>query len=71
MKFTNQIQIFSRVNFLDKLLFTKHLSIMIKAGIPITEALATLIDQIKSKTFKNIYRAFYLILKTARAWPNR
>ena len=54
MKFTNQIQIFSRVNFLDKLLFTKHLSIMIKAGIPITEALATLIDQIKSKTFKNI-----------------
>lgn len=54
MKLTAQIQILSRVNFLDKLLFTKHLATMIKAGIPIAEALATLVDQTKSLQFKKV-----------------
>lgn len=57
MKLTAQIQIFSRVSFLDKLLFTKHLATMIKAGIPITEALDTLVDQAKSKAFKKVLSA--------------
>lgn len=48
------IQIFSKVPFLDKLLFTKHLATMVKAGIPIAEALATLVDQTKSKVFKKV-----------------
>lgn len=54
MKLAAQIQIFSKVSFLDKLLFTKHLAVMIKAGIPITEALATLVDQTKSQAFKKV-----------------
>lgn len=54
MKPTAQIVLFSRVKFLDKLLFTKHLATMIKAGIPIAEALATLVDQTKSALFKKV-----------------
>lgn len=44
----------SRVSFQEKLLFTKHLATMYKAGIPMTEALETLIAQTKSVTFKKI-----------------
>lgn len=49
-----QIQIFSGVSFLEKLLFTKHLSIMVKSGIPIAEGLSTLADQTKSTMFKKV-----------------
>lgn len=45
---------FARVSFLEKLLFTKHLATMIKAGIPIVEALQGLVDQTKSKRFKKV-----------------
>lgn len=54
MKGSAQIQLFSRVTFLDKLLFTKHLSVMLKSGITILEALQILQDQIKSSSFKTI-----------------
>lgn len=57
MKFPAQIQLFSRVSFLEKLLFTKHLAIIIKAGITITEALEILIAQTKSPPFKKILSA--------------
>jgi len=57
MKLSTQIQLFSRVSFLDKLLFTKHLSIMIKSGITIVEALTILKDQTKSDAFKKILSA--------------
>lgn len=52
-----QIQIFSRVSFLDKLLFTKHLAVMVKAGIPVPEALVSLADQTKSAAFKKVTSA--------------
>lgn len=48
------ITIFNRVRFLDKLLFTKHLSIFIKSGIPLPEAVKTLRDQAKSAKFKDV-----------------
>lgn len=51
MKITNP---FTQVGFVDKLLFTKHLSIMVKSGITIPEALDTLISQTKSHTFRTI-----------------
>lgn len=54
MKPTAQTQLFSRVTFLDKLLFTKHLSIMIKSGITIVEAFDILTSQTKSPVFKKI-----------------
>ena len=48
-KLNAQIRIFSRISFLEKLLFTKHLATMVKAGIPVPEAFATLIEQSKSQ----------------------
>lgn len=49
-----KLDIFARVSFQEKLLFTKHLDTMIKAGVPIAEALSTLSDQAKSKQFKKV-----------------
>lgn len=54
MKKSVQLQIFSRVSFLDKLLFTKHLSIMIKSGITIVEAFDILSAQTQSSAFKKV-----------------
>lgn len=54
MKITAQIQLFSHVSFLDKLLFTKHLSIMIKSGITIVEAFDIIASQTTSQAFKKI-----------------
>jgi type IV pilus assembly protein PilC len=39
---------FGRVRLLDKMVFAKHLSVMIKAGMPLDEALDTLIQQSSS-----------------------
>lgn len=46
------MQIFNRISFVEKVLLTKHLSIMIKSGILISEALSTLISQTKSKPLR-------------------
>lgn len=47
-----QISFFSRVSFLDKLLFTKHLTIMIVSGITIVEAVIILSQQTKSNALQ-------------------
>jgi len=49
-----QFQIFSKVTFTDKLLFTKHLSVMTKSAIPITESLDLLAQQTQSTKFKKV-----------------
>lgn len=49
-----QIAIFSKIRYQDRLLFTKHLDVMLKAGIPIAEALETLVEQTKSSNFKKV-----------------
>jgi type IV pilus assembly protein PilC len=54
MKLNAQIEFRKRVSFQDKLLFTKHLSTMVKAGIPIVDAFETLIEQSKSMYFKKV-----------------
>lgn len=43
-----------KVTPLDVLFFTKHLSVMLKSGIPLSESIATLKDQIKNTTFQKI-----------------
>lgn len=53
-KFNITISFFNHVSFVDKLLFTKHLAILIKSGIPLPEALTILIDQTKSSTLSHI-----------------
>lgn len=50
----NDIFILKRINLMDRLMFTKHLAIMIKSGVPIYEALETLSSSTKSQAFKRI-----------------
>lgn len=40
----------------EVVLFTKHMAVMTKAGIPIAEALALLVDQVRSRALKTITR---------------
>lgn len=54
MKMNSQITFFDRVTFMDKLLFTKHLGMMIKSGIPIGEAIATIQQQTKNPAFQKL-----------------
>lgn len=54
MNFTAQIPVFSRVSTLEVVLFTKHLAIMVKSGVPLTESLVTLRDQTGSARFRMI-----------------
>jgi len=42
------------ISHLDKLLFAKHLSVMIKAGLPLREGVVTIGEQAKSGSFKKI-----------------
>lgn len=44
------------IPFQEKILFTKHLSTMYKAGIPLPEIIQTLISQTKSDSFKKVLR---------------
>src|SRR3989344_5054391 len=54
MKQFNDISFFNRVGFVDKLLITKHLGIMIKSGIPIGEALDTVRGQSTNPAVKKL-----------------
>ncbi len=44
------------IPFQEKILFTKHLSTMYKAGIPLPEIVQTLVSQTKSDSFKKVLR---------------
>jgi len=45
---------FGRIKHVDILLFTKHLSVMLKAGLTLSDALKALVDQTKSPKFKKV-----------------
>lgn len=60
-------QILSKVTFLDKLLFTKHLSIMIKSGITISDALDSLASQTKSNKFNEVLTTVAKDIKNGQA----
>lgn len=45
---------FNSISFLDKVLFTKHLAVMIKSGIPLSEGLEALTTQARSTAFKKV-----------------
>jgi len=66
MNLSAQIPLFSGVSFLEKLLFTKHLSIMIKSGLVISESIHTLIEQTKSITFKNVLTSIVTDIENGR-----
>ena len=44
----------NRITLLDELTFTKHLAIMIKSGIPLSEAIKSLADQTKNPNFRQV-----------------
>jgi type IV pilus assembly protein PilC len=68
MKLSAQSQLFSRVTVQDKLLFTKHLSVMIHSGIPIIEALGILIDQTKTgSSFNTVLQSVYSRIKNGKS----
>lgn len=48
------LNLFTHIGFVEKILFTKHLSVMIKSGISITETLDILKNQTKSGYFKKV-----------------
>ncbi len=50
---------FNKVKPLEKLMFTKHMYIMIKSGVPISETLQTLAEHTKSKYFKSVLLQVY------------
>lgn len=62
-----RINLLSRVKFLDKLLFTKHLSVIIKSGIAIFEALESLTDQTRARAFKNVLSAVFKDVQNGQA----
>lgn len=43
-----------RITLIDKVLFTKHLSVMLKSGIPLDEAVISIRDQTKNTNFKEV-----------------
>lgn len=57
----------TKVNFTEILLFTKHLDTMVKAGIPIDEALATLEEQAKSKYFRKVIKSLMSDIKNGQS----
>lgn len=68
---------FNRISYVDKLLFTKHLSIMLKSGIPVAESLSILSSQNLNHEFGKIQKKIYesvsngqSFYKTLSAYPN-
>lgn len=45
---------FKSIGYKDKLFFTKHLSLMVASGIPLTDSLDTLSEQTKSRKLKKV-----------------
>ena len=60
-------QLFPRVSHIDRLLFTKHMAIMIKSGISLLDAIDTLREQTKSKTFQQILAQIFSDTKNGQA----
>lgn len=56
MKKPAKFNLFSNISFQEKTLFTKHLATMYKSGIPVSDALTTLIEQTRSSAFKKILK---------------
>jgi type IV pilus assembly protein PilC len=51
----------------DKLMFTKHLGVMIMAGIPLTEALGTLENDAKSPNLKSIIHSLKIQIESGKS----
>lgn len=61
-----QLHFFSYISFQEKMFFTKHLATMIKAGIPLVEALESLLEQTNNLSFKKILEQSVFDIKNGR-----
>jgi type IV pilus assembly protein PilC len=64
---SKNIILFSSISLQEKLLFTKHLSVMIKSGIPLAESIELLAFQTKNKEFKNILNSILLDIQNGQS----
>lgn len=64
------IDILPNVGHVERLLFTKHMSVMVKAGIPILEAIDTLQTQTKSATFRRVLKSVYADVRNGQSLAN-
>lgn len=55
-KFTDAFKIFNRVSLEDKMMFARHLSVMVKAGFSLNKALQVLILQTKNQRFAKVIK---------------
>jgi type IV pilus assembly protein PilC len=62
-----QIPFFNNIRFIDKLLFTKHLSMMTKTDTTVLEALGILEALTESKPFKKIIQQIYDDIKNGKS----
>ena len=60
-------KLFPRVSYVDRLLFTKHMAIMIKSGISLLDAIDTLREQTKTKAFQRILSQIFTDIKNGQA----
>lgn len=68
-KTDNNIHILDRISFLDKLLFTKHLAMMVKSGITLSEAVETIASQTPSKKFHKTLTEISDDIKNGNSFP--
>jgi len=61
------MQLLNKISFAEKLFLTKHLATMIKAGIPLGEALETLIDQDQSSSLKKVLQQVVAQVKNGKS----
>jgi type IV pilus assembly protein PilC len=50
----NILSVFNHVSLAEKMIFAKHLSTMVKAGLPLNKSLRILCEQTKNKYFKKV-----------------
>jgi type IV pilus assembly protein PilC len=58
---------FSSVSLQDKILFVKNLSILVRAGVPLTKAIRILAEQTKSPKFKNILQSIHKQVESGKS----
>ncbi|MDO8498669.1 MAG: type II secretion system F family protein [bacterium] len=54
IKLPTGMRLLDRISFVDKLMLTKHLAVMIKSGIPLAEAISTSEEQTKNTALKKV-----------------
>jgi len=52
--FKISLPFFNRVSLVEKLMFTRNLRVMISAGVPLTRAIYTIAEVVKTKRFKKV-----------------